>query len=51
MSKTQFEQELGYHSVVSICNTLLKTGVIRISDFNKVEQFFCKKYNPIFQLK
>jgi len=49
MTNTQFEQELGYQSIMAICHHFLEEDTIRYSDFVKAEWFFFEKYRPIFR--
>ena len=48
MKPERFERELRYQTMLSLCHSLLKSGILSQSDFNEAESCLRAKYQPIF---
>ena len=48
MSPDHFERELRYQTMLAICRTLMKNGVLSSTDFEEAERYLRAKYQPIF---
>ena len=48
MKPERFERELRYQTMLSLCHSLLKSGILSQSDFNDAERRLRAKYQPIF---
>ena len=48
MKPERFERELRYQTMISICRSLLKAGILSQADFDEAERYLRAKYQPIF---
>ena len=48
MKPERFERELRYQTMLSLCHSLLKSGILSQSDFDEAERYLHAKYQPIF---
>ena len=48
MKPERFEQELRYQTMLSLCRSLLKSGILSQADFDEAERCLRTKYQPIF---
>ena len=47
MKPERFERELRYQTMLSICRSLLKAGILSQADFDDAERRLRAKYQPI----
>ena len=48
MKPERFERELRYQTMLSLCHSLLKSGILSQADFDEAERCLRAKYQPIF---
>ena len=48
MKPERFERELRYQTMIPICRSLLKAGILSQADFDDAERYLRAKYQPIF---
>ena len=48
MKPERFERELRYQTMLSLCRSHLKYGILSKADFDEVERCLRAKYQPIF---
>lgn len=48
MTQKDFEKEIRYQAMLSICRAMLGSGVISTDEFRSAERFLREKYQPIF---
>ena len=51
MNQQLFERELQYHTMLSICRSMQKKGIISEKDIVETERVVNEKYRPVFRAR
>lgn len=51
MTQKDFEKEIRYQAMISICRAMLGSDVISVDEFRSAEQLLREKYQPIFSAR
>ena len=49
MTEDLFKRELCYQAMISVCQSMIKKGIMGPEEFNEAEAFLNDKYKPVFR--